>query len=105
MGESRVIGSVKGNGGPGSGTIREFRDWRAAAEFSIDRKAISRSTLQVHVPPFNRHRAMTLRAQLCIEIAGGKMSWRFQSAQGIPVDALPKPHASDIDRVDWWRAW
>jgi len=85
--------------------VKEWRDWRAAAEASMSRKAISRDMLTVHVPPYHHHPAMTLRAQLCIEIAGGKMSWRFQSAQGIPIEYLPAPHARDIDLVSWWRAW
>lgn len=95
MAETRMIGKH----------IQEYRDWRSAAEASRARKAISRDMLTVHVPPFHGHSPMVLRAHLCIEIQGGKMTWRFHSAQGLPVEYLPRPHASDIDRVAWWRAW
>lgn len=95
MAETRMVGSH----------IKEFRDWRAAAEESLSRKAVSRDALEVVVPPMNNHPAMKLRANLVIEIAGGRMSFVFHSAQGIPIDYLPKPHASDIDRVAWWKPW
>jgi hypothetical protein len=101
----RAIGRIKGDGGPLSGTIYDFDDWREAADFSMSRKAVSKDLLDVVVPPFNRHQAMRLKANLCVELAGGKMSWRFHSSPGIPIDYLPKPHAQDIDRVRRWRAW
>jgi hypothetical protein len=101
----RSIGRIKGDGGPLSGTVYDFDDWHEAAQFSMSRKAISKDMMEVHIPPMNRNLPMTLRAQLCIELDGGKMSWRFHASPGIPIDYLPKPHATDIDRVQRWRAW
>ena len=103
--ERRCIGSIRGDGGPGSGTIWEYRDWRAAAEFSWSRKAVSRDTLMVAVKPYNRAKVMQVKAHLVIELAGGRMSWVFHSSQGIPIDDLEPPHAKDIDKVVWWRPW
>ena len=82
--------------------IKEFRDWREAAEASMSRRAISRDLLTVVVPVLGK--VMRLRAQLVIAIPG-TMSYVFQSANGIPIHYLPRPHARDIDRVAWWRAW
>lgn len=101
----RAIGRIKGDGGPLSGTIYDFDDFREAAEFSMSRKALSKDMYEVVIPPFNNSPAMKLKAQLCYEKAGGKMSWRFHSSPGIPVDKLPRPHSVDIDRVRTWRAW
>lgn len=101
----RSIGRIKGDGGPLSGTVYDFDDFREAAEFSMSRKAISKDMYDVVVQPLKGEKEVHLRAQLCYEKAGGKMSWRFHSSPGIPVDRLPKPHARDIDRVKSWRAW
>ena len=101
----RPIGRIKGDGGPQSGTVYDFDDWREAAEFSISRKAISKDMIEVYVPPYNHAPGMWLRAHLCIEIAGGKMSWRFHSSPGLPIERMEKPTAKHIDRVKRWRAW
>ena len=101
----RAIGRIKGDGGPLSGTVYDFDDWREAAEFSMSRKAISKDMVEVVVPPMNGELPMKLRAHLCIELAGGRMTYRFHSSSGIPIEYLPKPHARDIDKVRAWRAW
>jgi hypothetical protein len=101
----RSIGRIKGDGGPLSGTVYDFDDFEEAARFSMSRKAVSKDMYEVWVPPFNNAPGMKLRAQLCYEIAGGKMSWRFHSSPGIPIDRLPRPTSKDIDRVRAWRAW
>jgi len=85
--------------------IKEYRDWEAAAKASMAGMAISRDMLTVVVPPMHGEKPMKLKAHLCVEFKGGRMSWRFHSANGLNVDYLPKPRSADIDRVDWWRAW
>ena len=93
--ETRMIGSH----------IKEWKDWKSAAAASLSRKAVSRDMIDVVVPAFRGERPMKMRAQLVVELDGGKMSWRFHSAPGYPIEYLPKATARDIDGVKWWRAW
>ena len=93
--ETRMIGSH----------IKEWRDWKSAAEASLNRKAISRDMLEVVVPPFHGQPPMKLKAKLVVELDGGRMTWVFHSANSYPIEYLPKATARDIDRVVWWRAW
>jgi hypothetical protein len=102
--ERQVIGSIKGDGGPRSGTIYRWRDFKAAGAWSLSRKAISEDMIDVCVPAFHGQRPMKMKARLVVELEGGKMSWRFNSAPGYPIEYLPRATAKDIDGVKWWRA-
>ncbi len=93
--ETRMIGSH----------IKEFRDWKLAAESGLSRKAISRDMIDVVVPAFHGERPMKMRAQLVVALDGGHMEWVFHSAPGYPIEYLPKATAQDVDRVVWWRSF